>query len=77
MIDLSGVWGFNLPLVPLSLPKFVLNIQKIVKISQKFIADPLWFSHKSITDFAHPGITSISAISVVGNDILSISIALK
>ena len=46
-----GVVGFN-PLWCLSTPKFVLTPVKIVKIlSQKYIADPLWFSHKSSTDF--------------------------
>ena len=45
-----GVWGFN-PLWCLSTPKFVLTPhRKIVKMSQKYIADPLWFSHKSSTD---------------------------
>ena len=52
VLDLSGDWGFNPPppLVPLT-PKFVLTPEKIVKISQKYIADPppLWFSHKSST----------------------------
>ena len=49
VLDLSGGWGFN-PLWCLSTPsKFVLNPKKIVKISKKYIADPLWFSHKSST----------------------------
>jgi len=40
-----GGWGLT-PLWCLSTPKFVLTPRKIVKISQKYIADPLWFSHK-------------------------------
>ena len=30
-------------------PKFVLTSEKIVKISQKYIAGPLWFSQESST----------------------------
>ena len=35
--------GFNPPLVPLKTPKFVLTHEKIVKISQKYIATPSGF----------------------------------
>ena len=41
-------WGFNPPGASQP-PKFVLTPKKIVKISQKYIADPLWFSHRSST----------------------------
>ena len=34
-----GGWGFNPPLVPLN-PQVCINPEKIVKISQKYIADP-------------------------------------
>ena len=49
-----GGWGFNpLSLWCLSTLKFVLPPpEKIVKVSQKYIADPsLWFSHKSNTEY--------------------------
>ena len=42
----GGLGGLTPSLVPLNLPKFVLTLEKIVKISQKYIADPspLFFS---------------------------------
>ena len=43
-------WVFN-PLWCFSTPKFVLTPEKIVKISKIYIADPLWFSHKSSTEY--------------------------
>ena len=41
--------GFN-PLWCLSTPKFSLIPTILVKNSQKYIADPFWFYHKSSTD---------------------------
>ena len=35
-----GGWGFNPPLVPLNPPSLYWPSEKIVKISQKYIADP-------------------------------------
>ena len=55
MLDLSGGGGVRvgggglIPLWCLSTPKFVLPPEKIVQISQKYIADPFWFPHKSST----------------------------
>ena len=49
VLVLSGVGGY-LPSGASQSPKFVLTPEKIAKISQKYIADPLWFSHKSTTD---------------------------
>ena len=43
-----GVGGL-IPLWCLSTPKFSLIPKKIVKNSQKYIADPLWFYHISST----------------------------
>ena len=40
MINLSGVGGFNPSSGASQAPKFVLTPEKIVKISQKYIADP-------------------------------------
>ena len=48
-----GVGGLTLPLVPLNPPSLYWPPEKIVKISQKYIADPLWFTHKSSTAW-HP-----------------------
>ena len=42
-----GVGGLT-PLVPLT-PKFSLTPTGSIKKSQKYIADPLWFYHKSST----------------------------
>ena len=39
VLDLSGVGGLT-PLWCLSTPKFLLILEKIVKISKKYIADP-------------------------------------
>ena len=42
----NPIWCLSTPA-----PEFVLTpLEKIVKLSQKYIADPLWFSHKSNTD---------------------------
>ena len=50
VLDLSGSWGLT-PFGASQPPKFVLtHMKKIVIISQKYIVDPLWFSHKSSTD---------------------------
>ena len=42
--------GFNPPLVPLNPQVCIDPPEKIVKIRQKYIADLLWFSHKSSTE---------------------------
>ena len=44
----GGGGRVNPPLVHLN-PQVFIDPQKIVKISQKYFADPLWISHKSST----------------------------
>ena len=44
--DFGGGWP---PLVPLNPQVYKLPLTKIAKISQKYIADPLRFSHKLST----------------------------
>ena len=48
MFDLSGSWGS--PSGASQSPQDFIDPQKIVKNSQKYIADPLWIYHKSSTD---------------------------
>ena len=44
-VKLTPLWYLSTPK-----PKFVLTPEKIINISQKYIAD-LWFSHKSTTGY--------------------------
>ena len=48
VLDLSKGWGVYPPGASQP-PSLYWPPKKIVKISQKYIADPLWFSHKSST----------------------------
>ena len=47
MLDLSG-GGLTFSLVPFN-PQVFIDPTDLVKNSQKYIADPLWFYHKSST----------------------------
>ena len=50
LLDLSGDWGLT-PLWCLSTPEFSLTpMHSLVKNSQTYIADPLWFYQKSSTE---------------------------
>ena len=51
VLDFSGGWGFNPPSSASQPPPQISSPRKLVKNSQKYIADPLWFYHKSSTGF--------------------------